>query len=193
VKIVHYPHPALRHPARPLPAIDGEVLRRAAEMLDLMYQARGVGLAAPQVAWSVQLFVMNPSADPEQKDQERVLINPVVVDKKGIIEGEEGCLSFPGLHQTIRRSRSVVVHGYDLQGRAVEVHSTTDFESRILQHEFDHLHGILFIDKMGPLARLGSRGSLKELEQKYREAQERGEIPSDAELKKSLENPELLA
>ena len=95
MKIVHYPHPALRHAARPLTAIDKRVERYIAEMLDLMYEGKGLGLAGPQVALPYQIFVMN--LEPEQRDKAKAYINPVIMERKGSVEGEEGCLSFPGL------------------------------------------------------------------------------------------------
>jgi peptide deformylase len=191
MKIVHFPHPALRHKARPLTAIDERVRRYAGEMLDLMYGAHGLGLAAPQVGLPFQLFVMNPTADPEQREHQRVVINPVILERKGSIEGDEGCLSFPGLYQKVRRAKSIKVQAYDLDGKEVllEIAGSTPEEqlgSRLVQHETDHLHGILFIDKMGPLGKLASRGALKEFERDYRRAQERGEIPADPEIEKGL-------
>ena len=191
MKIVLYPHPALRHRARPLTAIDKKVRLYAGEMLHLMYEARGLGLAAPQVALPFQMFVINPTADPEQRDKELVLINPVILERRGTIEGEEGCLSFPGLYQKIRRARSVKVQAYDLDGKdlLVEVAGSTPEEqlcSRLLQHEIDHLDGVLFIDKMGPIAKLASRGALKEFERDYRRAQQRGDIPPDPDIEKML-------
>src|SRR3954454_23331788 len=112
MKIVEYPHPALRHESRPLTAIDKRVRLQAGKMLELMYEAKGLGLAANQVAWPFQLLVMNDLADPEQKDHEHVLINPVILERKGSIEGEEGCLSFPDLLQKVRRAKSVKVQAY---------------------------------------------------------------------------------
>jgi peptide deformylase len=195
MKIVQYPHPALRHRARPLTAIDKRLRLYAGEMLNLMYEARGLGLAAPQVALPFQMFVMNSTADPEQRDKEMVLVNPVILERKGTIEGEEGCLSFPNLYQKIRRAKSVKVQAYDLDGkeRLIEVAGSTPEEqlcSRLMQHEIDHLDGILFIDKMGPIAKLASRGSLRAFEREYRRAQERGEIPPDAEIEKALNDLE---
>jgi len=195
MKIVLFPHPSLRHPAKPLTAIDQKVRVYAGEMLALMYEARGLGLAAPQVALPYQMLVMNPTADPQQKEHEYTLINPVILDRKGSVEADEGCLSFPGLYQKIRRAKSVKVQAYNLDGqeRLIEVAGATPEDllcSRVLQHEIDHLHGILYIDKMGPIAKLSSRSSLKELERDYRRAQERGEIPSDAEIEKMLRDLE---
>src|SRR6266852_6220434 len=97
MKIVHYPHPSLRHPGRPLTAIDKKVRLLVGEMLDLMYEAKGLGLAAPQVCLPYQLLVVNASADPNQRDQEGIFVNPVILERKGSIEGEEGCLSLLGL------------------------------------------------------------------------------------------------
>ena len=148
MKIVKYPHPALRCQARPLTAIDKKIRLQAGAMLDLMYESRGLGLASTQVALPFQLLVMNPLADPQQREHERVLINPVISDKKSSVEGEEGCLSFPGLYQKVRRAKTVTVRAYNLNGETVEA-VVSDLESRVVQHEVDHLHGILFIDKMG--------------------------------------------
>lgn len=185
MRIVPYPHPALRYESRPLTAIDKKVRLQAGEMLDLMYAAKGLGLAANQVALPFQLFIMNPTADPEQREHERVYINPVIVERKGSVEGEEGCLSFPGLYQKVRRAKSIIVRAYNLNGEAIE-ESWADLEARIVQHETDHLHGVLFIDKMGAIAKLASRGTLKEFEREYRKLQERGDMAPDAEIEQML-------
>lgn len=185
MNIVRYPHPALRHQSQPLTNINDRVRRQAAAMLDLMYAAKGIGLAANQVALPYQLLVLNTSGDSGQPELERVCINPVVLERKGTIEGEEGCLSFPGLFQKVRRARTVKVRYYDLAGRQMEL-VTSELEARAFQHEIDHLHGVLYIDKMGFLARRASRGALEEFEHEYKKAQEKGEIPADAELVKAL-------
>ena len=186
MKIVKYPHPALRHASRPLTMIDKEVRLQAGQMLELMYSAKGLGLAANQIAWPFQLLVMNAAGDPLQKEQERVVINPVILERKGgTMDGEEGCLSFPDLYQKVRRPRTVVVQAYNLEGQAVEI-TCSDMPSRILQHEIDHLHGVLFIDKMGPIGKMSSRGHLRALERDYKKAQERGEIPSDDQIAREL-------
>jgi len=192
LKIVKYPHPALRFESKPLQAIDKEVRLIAGRMLELMYGARGLGLAGNQVAWPFQMFVMNATANPEEAEQQRILINPVVVERKGTIEGEEGCLSFPDLYQKVRRAKTVKVQAYDLEGKVIEVLTSdlpqnfAELASRVLQHEIDHLHGVLFIDKMGPLGRLAARGTLRDFEREFRRSQEKGEYPSDAEIEKRL-------
>ncbi|MCX7701757.1 MAG: peptide deformylase [Gemmataceae bacterium] len=186
MKIVHYPHPALRHVAKPLSAIDADVRRYAGQMLELMYAAKGLGLAAPQVALPYQLLVLNYSGDPNRKEDECVAINPVLIEKKGgTQDGSEGCLSFPDLYQNVRRAKTVVVRAYDLDGRLFEV-TASDLGARLWQHEIDHLHGILYIDKMGLLGKRAARPYLEEFETRYRRAQQRGEIPSDEEIERTL-------
>jgi peptide deformylase len=175
----------LRHKTRPLTSIDNEVRKHAAEMLELMYTARGVGLATNQVFLPYQMFVMNETADAEQREHERVFINPVVMERKGSIEGEEGCLSFPQLYQKVRRAKTVRVQAYNLQGEQIDL-ILEDMPSRVCQHEIDHLHGELFIDKMGAIAKLACRSTLRQFERDFRKAQQRGEIPPDAELEKVL-------
>jgi peptide deformylase len=190
MKIVLYPHPALRHVAKPLTAIDNEVRRVAGEMLELMYAAKGLGLAAPQVALPYQLLVMNFAGDPDQKDQQFIAINPVIVEKKGgMEEASEGCLSFPELFQKVRRARTAVVRAYNLEGQQYEM-TAHDLAARVWQHEVDHLLGALYIDKMGPLGKLAARGALHDFEAKFRRAQSRGEIAADAELEKMLHDLE---
>ena len=185
MKIVRYPHPALRHPGRSVTTVDKKLRVQVGEMMEAMYEARGLGLAAPQVALPYQLLVMNITGDPEQKDQEEVFINPVIVERKGNVDDEEGCLSFPGLYQKVRRAKTIKVQAYNLKGELVEK-VVTDLEARAWQHEIDHLNGVLFIDKMGLLARFSARTSVKNFESDFRRAQERGEIPADLEIEKVL-------
>ncbi|HYT89124.1 MAG TPA: peptide deformylase [Gemmataceae bacterium] len=185
MKIVHYPHPALRHPGRLITSVDKQLRLHIGEMMDLMYDAHGLGLAAPQVALPYQLLVMNVTGDPNQRDREETFINPVIVERKGSIDDEEGCLSFPGLYQKIRRAKTIKIQAYNLKGELVEK-VASDLEARAWQHEIDHLNGVLFIDKMGLIARLSARGSVKNFESLFRRAQERGEIPPNAEIEKLL-------
>jgi peptide deformylase len=185
MKIVHYPHPSLRHVAQPLKAIDKKVHLVVGEMLDLMYESKGLGLAAPQVCLPYQVLVMNPSADPNQRDQEGIFINPVIIERKGSIEGEEGCLSLPGLYCKVRRAKIVTVRAYNLNAESFDI-TATELQGRVLQHEIDHLQGVLFIDKIGPVAKLSARGSIQEFERDYKKAQEKGDIPPDKEIEQLL-------
>jgi peptide deformylase len=186
MKIVNYPHPSLRHKARPFTAIDKKVQLQVGQMLDLMYEGKGLGLAGPQVMLPFEVFVMNLKADPNQREFERVWINPVIIERKGSVEGEEGCLSFPGLFAKVRRAKTIRFQAYNLKGELVEQTTESEIEARVWQHEVDHLRGELFIDKMGPIAKIGVRGSVRAFERDYRRAQERGEIPPDAEIEKLL-------
>ena len=187
MKIVHYPHPALRCQAKQISSIDKKVKLQIGEMFDLMYEAKGLGLAATHVALPFQLLVMNVSGDPEKKEHEFVYINPTLVERKGTMDGEEGCLSFPGLFQKVRRAKTVKIHAYNLLGEKVEV-VASDLASRAWQHEIDHLNGVLFVDKLGIIGKLASRCALKELEEEFKYAQQRGEIPPETEIKALIDS-----
>ena len=189
LKIVQYPHPALRHKAVPVTGIDDEKRYVAAAMLDLMYEQNGLGLAAPQVGLPFQMFVVNYSGDPAEKDLEGVYLNPVILEKEGSMEGEEGCLSFPKLFRKVRRARIVRVQAYSLAGQLVDF-ELSDLPSRLWQHEVDHLHATLFIDKLGTIGQLAARSALREFEYEYKKAQRRGEIPLDMDIEKRLDELE---
>ena len=184
-KIVHYPHPALRHKSKPVLSIDKELHLQIGDMMEAMYLAKGLGLAAPQVALPFQLLVMNITGDANQPEREEVFLNPQIVEKKGMMTGEEGCLSFPGLYQDVRRAQSIKIRAYNLKGELVEK-IVSDLEARAWQHEIDHLNGVLFIDMMGPLAKIAARSSVKNFEKAFRAAQSKGEIPADVEIEKLL-------
>jgi peptide deformylase len=155
-------------------------------MFELMYAAKGVGLAANQVNLPFRFFILNLTADPAQPDRELVVINPEIVKRHSSVEDEEGCLSLPGVYAPVRRARRIRVRAYDLAGNLIE-HEADELFSRVVQHETDHLDGKLFIDHLEPLTlhSLGER--LRSFESQYRKAQERGEISSDAELLNRLD------
>src|SRR6185312_2842259 len=138
LRIVPYPHPALRYESRPVTQIDDELRAKVRSMFELMYESRGIGLAANQVAIPYRFFVMNLTADPEQKDQEQVFINPEIIKRHSSIEDEEGCLSFPGLYFKVKRPKKVKVRAFDLSGNEVTVDGD-DLLGRALQHETDHV------------------------------------------------------
>lgn len=186
LKIVHYPHPALRYESRPVSRIDDRLRAQVREMFDLMYEARGIGLASNQVALPVRFFVLNVTADPEQKDKERVFINPEIVKRHSLLEEEEGCLSFPGLYGKVKRARKVRLRAFDLQGNPIEV-DAEDLLSRALQHETDHVLGKVFIDYFNPATLDNAMAKLREFESRHRQAQAAGEYLSDDEIKKQLD------
>ncbi len=179
MQIVKYPHPALRHKADPVTALSKEIELLVGGMLELMYKHEGLGLAAPQVASTLRVLVMNFAADPAKKEQEFIAINPVIVEaSKAIIDDREGCLSFPELYAKVRRSKKVRVQAYNLKGELYEM-TCEDLPARVWQHEIDHLDGTLFIDKMGMVGRMQSKKALKQFEEEFYEAQKKGEIPPD--------------
>ena len=147
-------------------------------MLELMYEHQGLGLAAPQVALPVQLLVLNFEGDAQKKDMEYVAINPVILDRKGSQEGNEGCLSFPDLYQKVRRAKTVTVQYYDLQGGLKEM-TCHDLPARVWQHEIDHLNGVLFIDKMGSLGLSRSQKDLDKFIADFAKDKKKGEYPAD--------------
>ena len=186
LQIVKYPHPALRYQSRPVTQIDADLRAAVREMFGLMYDARGVGLAANQVALPYRFFILNVTAEPEQKDKELVFINPVIVKRHSSIEDDEGCLSLPGLYSKVRRARKIKVQAYNLEGELVE-YEAEDLLSRAIQHEADHLDGKLFIDYLDSLALHPMKDKLREFEQQFRQAQEVGEYAGDDQIVQELD------
>jgi peptide deformylase len=186
LRIVPYPHPALRYESRPVTRIDDDLRATVREMFGLMYAANGIGLAANQVGIPLRFFILNLTADAEQPDQERVFINPEIVKRHSSEENEEGCLSLPGLYGKVKRARKIRVQAYDLGGNPIEVEAD-DLLGRAIQHESDHLDGKLFIDYLGPIARTTSNAKVKEIEAGYRKAQAEGLFPDDDEIRRQLD------
>jgi peptide deformylase len=192
LRIVPYPHPALRYVSRPVLQIDDKLRGIVREMFDLMYASNGVGLAANQVGIPLRFFILNLTADAEKHDEERVFINPEIVKKHSSEENEEGCLSFPGLYGKVRRARKIRVQAYDLAGNPVELEAE-ELLGRAIQHETDHLDGKLFIDYLGPIAKTSANLKVKEIEAGYRKAQAEGTFPDDDEIRRQLEEMARLA
>lgn len=185
LSIVKYPHPALRWESKPIVEIDDRLREAVRQMFTLMYEAKGIGLAANQVALPWRLFVINPSGDPTQTDEEFVFINPEILRRKGSDEDEEGCLSLPEMYGPVRRSTSIVVEAFDLEGQAFRM-NLDDFPARVVQHEFDHIEGVLFIDRMTDSQRRDYDAKLADFETAFRKSQQTGEIATDDELKQQL-------
>ncbi len=142
--------PVLRKKAEPLEAVDEDIRRLIKDMFETMYKADGVGLAAPQVGVSQRVIVVDPH---EQDVKPFGLVNPVIVQSADDVErGEEGCLSIPGLKDIVERPAAVVVEALDAEGQPVRIEAE-GLLARVLQHEVDHLDGILFIDRVSPLKR----------------------------------------
>lgn len=161
--VVHYPHPVLRKSCAKLDTIDDDVRALATRMLELMREHNGVGLAAPQVNIPVRLFVMNHTGEPAD---DRVYINPVISEPEGYEDGEEGCLSIPGVNVQVRRAKQCKLTATTLDGEPVEC-IASELEARVMQHETDHLNGTLILDRMGPTDKIATRKTLKALEEAF--------------------------
>lgn len=145
--ILRYPDPRLHRQAARVTTVDDAVRRLAADMAETMYEAPGVGLAATQVNQHVRVVVIDVS---EEKSQLQVFINPEILSREGECEGEEGCLSVPGVYETVKRAGRVRVRALGLDGQPFEL----DAEGLLavcLQHEVDHLQGKVFVEYLSPL------------------------------------------
>jgi peptide deformylase len=158
-KIHTWPDEVLRRKNANVVEFDDELQRLVDDMLETMYAAPGVGLAAPQVGVSRRLFVIDTSSDTEPGEV-IVLANPELFEAEEMIEAEEGCLSVPDYTAKVKRARRVAVRGLDRHGHPVEVRGE-DLLARALQHEIDHLEGTLFIDRLSPYRREVAKKKLK--------------------------------
>jgi peptide deformylase len=147
----------LREKGRPVERFDGALAKLADDMLQTMYEAPGVGLAGPQVGVPLRLIVFDDGSGP------RKLANPEIFDLEGEQVMDEGCLSIPGLYFPVKRASSLRAVGFEMDGTRVEFEAT-DFLARILQHETDHINGILFIDRLSAEDRREAMRMLREQE-----------------------------
>jgi peptide deformylase len=188
LELVEFPHPALRRPAKPLLRLDDAVREAVARMFEIMYEAEGIGLAANQVALPYRLFVVNCTGRQGQ-GEEHVFINPVLSRPRGTAVQEEGCLSLPGVRMDVRRPERIMVEAWSLGGEPIKLDLDGLF-ARVVQHEFDHLEGRLFSDRLPEAAALEVRSQLEELAHVFAGKQARGELPPDAALVAELDRLE---
>lgn len=184
MEIVQYPHPTLRHKSKPIIRIDRELKTIVREMFDLMYAAHGIGLAANQVDLPIQLFIINLKADPDE-GEELVFINPVLSSPKGNDEAEEGCLSIVGVNALVSRPATIHVSAYDLAGNEIDM-VVGGLLARAIQHEVDHLEGVLFIDRISDSSKKQIDGELEEFEIEFENKRTTGEIASDQVIQERL-------
>lgn len=180
LSIIPYPHPTLRFKSKPIRRVDKQLRDFAAQMLDLMYQHEGVGLAANQVDLPIRMFVVNPSGA-RGDGEEMVLINPELQLPKGTETMREGCLSLPGVNGEVKRPKSIRLSAFDLSGNPIE-RNVDDFLARVLQHENDHLNGVMFFDRMSEEANREIEDQIDELVTDFRSKQESGSVASDDQL-----------
>ncbi len=169
--ILEYPDPRLRTRAAPVTRFDADLKRRIADMLETMYAAPGIGLAATQVDWHHRLVVIDVS---EKKNEPQVFINPEILERSGKASAEEGCLSVPGIFDDVARAERIRVRSQDADGKVME----REFDGMLavcVQHEMDHLEGRLFVDYLSELKRQRIRKKLD------KERRERGGAPRSAD------------
>ncbi|MBC2696687.1 MAG: peptide deformylase [Desulfobacteraceae bacterium] len=152
LNIVTYPDEFLRQPVKPVKNIDGTTQKMVEDMSYTMYNSKGVGLAAIQVGFDKSLIIFDVSPG-EEKRSFQVLINPKIIESNGrIISEKEGCLSVPDLKADVKRAKSILVEGFDREGKPMRI-DAEGYLAIVLQHEIDHLNGILFIDHISALKR----------------------------------------
>ncbi len=159
--VVRYPDPVLRRVAEPVTEFDASLARIVEAMFARMIASKGVGLAAPQVGVSKRILVLNPTG--ERGPDDLALVNPSILARAGDeTYYDEGCLSFPSIYAEVKRPDRCTVAFQDLEGRQHE-REFDDFTSRIIQHEYDHLEGVLLVDRMTPADRQRHKSALQDL------------------------------
>jgi peptide deformylase len=160
-----YPDPVLRRAAEPVASFDEELASIVQGMFSRMRESQGVGLAAPQVGLGMRILVLNHSGEAAD---DLVLVNPEITDRGGSpTKFDEGCLSFPEIYAEISRPDRCTVEAFDASGKAFKA-EYEGFVSRIVQHEYDHLEGVLLVDRMSPADKLRNKADLEELVEKYK-------------------------
>lgn len=160
--IIQVPDVRLRAPTAPITVFDKALQQLIDDMFETMYAAKGIGLAAPQIAISKKLAVIDVSND---KSKTWCLINPVIVERKGEALMEEGCLSVPGIYDKAPRALSVKLQALDRHGKPYEIEAE-DLLAHCIQHEVDHLNGTLFLDHLSPLKRQLARKKLDKIKKR---------------------------
>jgi len=162
LNILHYPDERLRRRAQPVERVDDRIRKLAEDMLETMYDAPGIGLAAVQVGALDRVVVIDVSED---KSDPLVLVNPEILHREGEIKMEEGCLSVPSIYEPVTRAQRVRVRALDLDGAPFELEAE-DLLAVCIQHEIDHLDGKLFVDYLSELKRQRVRKKMEKLRRK---------------------------
>lgn len=184
LKVITFPHPGLRYVAKPVRRVDALLKQVGVRLIELMYAHRGVGLAATQVNVPLRMFAWDPTGDPDS-GQATVFLNPIISRPRSNEEAEEGCLSLPGINARVVRSKTIRMNAYDLTGKEID-QDYSGFEARILQHETDHLDGVLFLDRLTPAQQRDVEDGLEMLQTEYESRQRFNQIPSDQDLLSEL-------
>lgn len=155
-RILHYGEEQLRKESEPIKVIDDEIIKLVKDMEETMKKAEGIGLAAPQIGKNIRLAIID--AD----DELLIMINPQILKKSGTQTGNEGCLSFPGLSESVKRANKIVVQAVDIDGSEYELEAE-GLMARAIQHEMDHLDGVLFVDRISKARKLQIKNELEQI------------------------------
>jgi peptide deformylase len=152
IEIIKFPDPILREKSRPVTDVDGLLQGIIDQMVETLYVVPGLGVAAPQVGKSLSLFVYDMTLKEGEKQKLTVLMNPEIVSREGEEIAEEGCLSIPDYWEKVKRSSRILVKGIDRHGKEIRIEAE-GLHARLIQHEIDHLNGVLMLDHLSSLKR----------------------------------------
>lgn len=185
MQIVLFPHPALRFPSVDVQRIDDALRATVQRMFALMYESKGVGLAANQVGLPFRFFVVNPSGDPAKKEEEQVFVNPTITSRRGSDVHEEGCLSLPKIYSDVERPSDITIESFDLNGQFSK-RKYKGFLARVIQHEYDHLEGFIFTDRIDEEAHDAIYADILEIAEQFRKQQKDGLYGTDEQIQAAL-------
>jgi len=185
LSVVCHPHPTLRFKSQPIKRVDATLKELVNQMFQLMYENKGVGLAANQVGMPLQLFVINTTGK-KGEGEEMVFLNPVLSKPKGSDQADEGCLSLPGVYGMVTRPAQIEVSAFDISGNRIEG-QLDGFLAKVVQHEFDHLNGTMFFDRMTEHARADIAGEIEEFEVDYQSRLQTGQQETDQQIEEKVQ------
>lgn len=185
MQIVLFPHPALRFQSVDIQKIDDALRATIQRMFQLMYESKGVGLAANQVGLPFRFFIVNPSGDPEKKEEEQVFINPLISSRRGSDVHEEGCLSLPKIYSDVERPSEITIESFDLDGKFTK-RKLKGFLARVIQHEYDHIEGFIFTDRIDEDAHDAIYTDILDIAEQFRKQQKDGLYGTDEEIQQAL-------
>lgn len=159
-KILSHPDARLRQPTQAVERFDAELAQLLNDMAETMYAAPGIGLAAPQIGVSLRVFVIDVASGGDQPSEFRAFVNPELLERSGDLQHAEGCLSLPGVRESVPRCSHVKVRALNERGEPFELEAD-DVLAHALQHEYDHIEGVLFVDHLSPLRRRVALRALK--------------------------------
>ena len=162
--LTKYPTPVLMESAKPVEKINDEIRQLAEQMIDIMIETKGVGVAGPQAGVNLRIFVVSIDGT---RESAKVYINPTIKVEGPLVANEEGCLSFPNMYTKVKRYRDCQVTAQDIHGQSFTAKAEGGLYSRCIQHEYDHIEGITLANRMSQAARIVNRRLLRKLEEQH--------------------------